>query len=85
MDKETFEKVAKISEDIKSLQSVIKTISRNAFLSFVEGKGRSYGYEVPFTSTQKDAIKDILSKHGAEIRKEIENRYNALKKQIEEL
>lgn len=85
MDKETFEKVAKISEDMKSLQSIIKTISRNAFLSFVERKGRSYGYEVSLTSTQKDAIKDILSRHEAEIRQEIEDRYNDLKRQIEEL
>ena len=51
MNKETFEKVAKISEDMKSLQLVIKNISSNASLSFVEGRDRGYGYEVPFTST----------------------------------
>lgn len=85
MDKETFKKAAKISEEMKLLQHVIKNISRNASLSFVEGKGRSYGYEVPFTSTQKDIIKDILSKHETKIRQEIDDRYNALKKQIEEL
>lgn len=83
MDKEIFKKVAEISKDIESLQHVIKTISRNASLSFVEGRG--YGYEVPFTSTQKDTIKDILSKHETEIRDEINDRYNDLKKQIEEL
>ena len=82
MDKETFEKVAKISEEMKLLQLVIKNISRNTFLSFVE---RGFGYEVSFTSTQKDVIKDILSRHEVEIRQEIEDRYNNLKKQIEEL
>ena len=81
MDKETFEKVAKISEDMKSLWLVIKKIQSSATLSFVSERG----YEVPVTSTQKDTIKDILSKHEVEIRKEIDDRYNNLKKQIEEL
>lgn len=81
MDKETFEKVAKISEDMKSLWLVIKKIQSSATLSFVSERG----YEVPLASTQKDAIKDILSRHETEIRKEIDDRYNDLKKQVEEL
>lgn len=81
MNKETFEKAAKISEDIKSLWLVIKKIQSSATLSFASERG----YEVPLTSTQKDAIKDILSKHEVEIRQEIEDRYNGLRRQIEEL
>lgn len=81
MDKKTFEKVAKISEDMKSLWLVIKKISRSATLSFVGERG----YEVPLTSIQKDIIKDILSKHETEIREEINDKYNNLKRQIEEL
>lgn len=81
MDKETFEKVAKISEDMKSLWLVIKKIQSSATLSFVSERG----YEIPLSSTQKDAVKDILSRHETEIKKEIEDRYNDLKKQIEEL
>lgn len=80
MDKETFKKVAKISEDMKSLEAINRKI-QNATLSFIGSRG----YEAMMTSVQKDAIKDILSKHEAEIRKEIEDRYNNLKKQIEEL
>lgn len=81
MDKETFEKVAKISEDMKSLWLVIKKIQSSATLSFVSERG----YEVPLTSTQKDAIKDILLRHETEIRKEMDDRYNNFKKQIERL
>ena len=81
MNKETFEKAAKISEDMKSLWLIIKKIQSSATLSFVYERG----YEVPFTSIQKDAIKDILSKHETEIRREINDRYNDLKRQIEEL
>lgn len=81
MDKETFEKAAKISEDMKYLWLVIKKIQSSATLSFVSERG----YEIPLSSTQKDAVKDILSRHEAEIRQEIEDRYNDLKKQIEEL
>lgn len=81
MDKETFEKAVRISEDMKSLWLVIKKIPSSATLSFVSERG----YEVPLTSTQKDAIKDILLRHETEIRREIDDKYNALKEQIEEL
>ena len=80
MDKETFEKVAKLSEDIRNFWLINKKIS-DATLSFVSDKG----YETLFTRVQKDMIKDILYKHEVEIKKELNDWYNDLKKQVEEL
>lgn len=80
MDKETFDKITKISETLKSLEAINRKI-QNATLSFIGIRS----YEVMMTSVQKNVIKDILSRHEAEIRQEIEDRYSDLKKQIEEL
>lgn len=80
MDKGTFDRIIRISETLKSLEAINMKI-QYATLSFIGSRG----YEVMMTSVQKNAIKDILSKHEAEIRKEIDDRYNDLKKQIEEL
>lgn len=80
MDKGTFDTVTRISEEMKSLEAINRKI-QNATLSFIGSRG----YEVMITTMQKNAIKDILSKHEAEIREEIEDRYNDIKKQIEEL
>lgn len=80
MDKETFDRIIRISETLKSLEAINMKI-QNATLSFIGSRG----YEVMMTSVQKNAIKDICSRHEAEIRQEIEDRYNDFKKQIEEL
>lgn len=80
MDKGTFETVARISEEMKSLKAINERINK-ATLSFI---GDDY-YDSISLSKWKKVIQDILSKHEAEIRKEIDDRYNDLKKQIEEL
>lgn len=80
MDKGTFNRVTQISEAINSLEAINKQIKK-ATLSFIEDNH----YDAIFLSKWKKVIQDILSKHEVEIRKEIDDRYNNFKKQIEEL
>lgn len=80
MDKRTFDTVTRISEEIKSLKAINERINK-ATLSFISD---DY-YDAISLSKWKKVIQDILSKHEVEIRKEINDKYNNLKKQIEEL
>lgn len=80
MNKETFNRITRISEAMKSLEAINKQI-RKTTLSFVVNN--NYDAIIPFE--RKKVIQDILSRHEAKIREEIEDRYNDLKKQVEEL
>ena len=82
MDKKTFDKAIQISEAIKSLEIINKRI-KDANLSFVIG--RSYDAVIALDRKEEKVIREILSKHEAGIRRDIEDRYNNLKKQLEEL
>lgn len=82
MDKETFDRITQISETMKSIE-YINTQIKDATLSFVVGN--YYDALIPLERKQVRVIQDILSRHEAEIRKEIGDRYNYLKKQVEEL
>lgn len=80
MDKGTFDTVTRISEEMKSLKAINERINK-ATLSFI----RDDYYDAIYLSKWKKVIQDILSRHEAGIRREIDDRYNNLKKQIEEL
>lgn len=80
MNKETVDQIIQISETMKSLESINKQIKK-ATLSFIEDNH----YDAIILPKWKKVIQDILSKHEIEIRKEIDDRYNDLKNQIEEL
>lgn len=80
MDKETVNQVVQISEAMRILEVINKQI-RKANLSFITGN--HYDAIMPFE--HKKIIQDILFRHETEIRDEINDRYNDLKKQIEEL
>lgn len=80
MNKEIFNRITRISEAMKSLEAINKQI-RKATLSFVVN---NY-YDAIIPLERKKVIQDILSRHETKIREEIEDRYNDLKKQVEEL
>lgn len=81
MDKETFDKVARLVKQIKELENTEDNI-RYCHLNFVNAANYKCKLILP---TQIWPIKDILDKHEDEIRKEIDDKIKELKKQIEKL
>lgn len=80
MDKETFDKATRLAKQINNIELIQNSI-RNCYLGFIDNEY----YGVMLSPDKKEVIRDILLRHESEIREEIEDRYNDLKKQIEEL
>lgn len=79
MDKETFDKATRLAKQINDIIDIQNSI-HNCCLGF-----NDKNYAVMLLPSKKEVIQDILSRHEAEIRQEIEDRYSDFKKQIEEL
>ena len=80
MDKETFDRAIKLAEQLDDMKRLYKGM-KDWHLGFIDKNL----YGIKFISSIKEVIQDIISKHEAEIRQEIDDKYNDLKKQIEEL
>ena len=80
MNKKTFDKAVKLAEQI----NYIEFICRNIKYWHLEFISKNH-YSVVSSYAREEMIQDIISKHEAEIRKEIESKYNELKEQIKKL
>jgi hypothetical protein len=85
MDKETFDKVISLNEQMENLNSVNYELDKysSSFLSF--GYRYSTGEKSLYSDYDMRPIENLLKKHYEMIRQEINDEIQSIQKQIDEL
>ena len=79
MEKEKFDKAVELSRKMREIEEVFKEIKEpGVILSFVSR-------EIPLRGWVFDNIREILDRHHKEIMDEVNEMYDNIKKEIEEL
>lgn len=79
MEKEKFDKAIELSKRMRDIEEVIKELKEpGAMLSFVS-------FDVPLRGWIFDNIRETLNRHQKEIIDEVNEMYDNIKKEIEEL
>lgn len=83
MDKKTFKKVIQLNDSLETMKELKKKIKASEDVHF-GWYDCIYGHSV-ISFNQRNMINDILVKHDLEIRQEIQDRIDALEREIREL